>query len=137
MKVIDPGHEYLLASLDGEQVNQLVFVKREGPGYPGNAGHHPGTTMQECLRALIDRASYVNGQIPCSETAAVIYFLRHAIFLLEVRAAGRHKRRVNFSVDEAVQGPYCSTCGHVGCKGECHRALPARGSGEPPTPGTT
>lgn len=55
MKVIDPGHVYDLRSLDGEQLNRLVFVKREGPSYPGNVGHYPGTTMQEVLRALIDR----------------------------------------------------------------------------------
>lgn len=60
MTVIDPGHEYLMDSLDGEQTNRLVFVKRQGVKYPGNVGAHPGTTMQEVLRALLERLKYVN-----------------------------------------------------------------------------
>lgn len=119
MKVIDPGHEYELRSLDGEQTNRLVFVKREGEGYPGNVGHHAGTTMQECLRALIDRANYVNEQIPCAETRSAIYHMTEAIYVLEVRAALRHKRRANFNRENAVNGPTCDKCGHVGCAGTC------------------
>lgn len=60
MKVIDPGHVYELAHLDGQHVERLVFVKREGDGYPGNFGHHEGTNLQEVLRALIDRVEYLN-----------------------------------------------------------------------------
>lgn len=121
MKVIDPGHEYLLDSLDGEQENRLVFVKREGEKYPGNAGHHPGTTMQEVLRALIDRAEYVNAQILSEETLTSISRMKDALYWLEVRAARRHGRPANFTVDEAVAGEdKCSKCGHIGCFGECH-----------------
>jgi hypothetical protein len=97
MKVIDPGHTYALRVLDefsasGEVVQPLVFVKREGPGYPGNVGHHSGTTTQEVLRALIDRAKYVNGQIPDERNDDVIALLRDAIEKLEHRAADRHDR---------------------------------------------
>lgn len=49
-----------------------MFVKREGEHFPGNVGHYPGTTMQEVLRVLIDRAKYVNSQIPCLETEMAI-----------------------------------------------------------------
>jgi hypothetical protein len=48
MKVIDPGHYYELNVLDGDLPlpAYLRFVKREGPGYPGNKDHYPGTTCQ-------------------------------------------------------------------------------------------
>ncbi len=120
MKIIDNGHEYSLSSLDGGPPIRLVFVKREGEGYPGNVGHHPGTTMQEVLRALVERATYVNNQIPCEETTETIYLLKQAIFLLESRAAKRHGRSVDFNTEQAVHGPTCYRCGHVGCVGECH-----------------
>ncbi len=45
MKIVDLGHEYTLDSLDGECENRVIFVKREGDGYPGNTGCHPGTTL--------------------------------------------------------------------------------------------
>jgi hypothetical protein len=32
MKVIDAGHKYALAHLDGPGEEVLTFVKREGPG---------------------------------------------------------------------------------------------------------
>lgn len=120
MQVIDPGHEYLLDSLDGVCVNHLVFVKRVGEKYPGNTGSHPGTTMQEVLRTLVERAEYVGRQVPCEETSAVIYHLKMSIYLLEMRAARCHGRSVPGFMD-AVRGTgKCSVCGHVGCDGFCH-----------------
>ncbi len=119
MQVVDPGHEYLLDALDGEQENRLVFVKREGPNYPGNLGHHAGTTMQEVLRALVDRAVYVNSQIPSAHTQAAIYYMKSAIFEFENRAAKRHGRAAP-DIENAVYGEKCKKCGHIGCHGECH-----------------
>jgi hypothetical protein len=126
VKVLDPGHQYVLGILDEDlcvPVGPLVlqFVKREGSGYPGNEGHYPGTTMQEVMRALIDRCKYVNGQIPCAETEAVMAHLRSAILLLEVRAAWRHGRHLGLSGMAWIEDvPTCSKCGHIGCKGGCH-----------------
>lgn len=126
MRVIDPGHEYLLRSLDekeGETKNPniLKFVKREGPGYPGNVGHHSGTTTQEVLRALINRTKYVNDQIPDPRNHAVLFHLRSAIFELEIRAAERHDRLLPpFAIREIENQPTCDKCGHIGCEGECH-----------------
>ncbi len=119
MEIIDPGHEYTLASLDGAQENRLVFVKREGPGYPGNVGHHPGTTMQEVLRALIDRAEYVFNQIPCYETSDARWHMIQAVALFERRAAIRHGRTAP-TPEDALHGKTCPKCGHVGCDGSCH-----------------
>ena len=131
MKVIDPGHRYLLNHLDddgrGSEPTALVFVKREGPGYPGNEGHHAGTNLQEVLRALISRVKYLEGQESHPNNAVVIMNLRHAIWLLESRAAERHGRVFDLSAkgvvdinDSSIEdAPTCQQCGHVGCLEAC------------------
>lgn len=120
MRVVDPGHIYMLRELDRNTEVPLVFVKREGPGYPGNKGHHPGVTLQEVLRALVHRAEYVNNQIFCEETTSAIEHLKEAIWELEARAASRHGRQFNYTADEVVVAGTCIKCGHVGCQGACH-----------------
>ena len=121
MKVLDPGHLYMLNILDApNRASVLRFVKREGPGYPGNAGHHPGTTIQEVMRAVINRLRYVNNQIPDIHTTKSILLAEQIVFELETRAAIRHKREKPRSWADAVEGPTCKKCGHVGCKGTCH-----------------
>lgn len=125
MRVLDPGHDYVLESLDGDAPQRLTFVKREGAGFPGNVGSHPGTTMQEVLRALIERAEYVNAQIPCAETEAAAEMWKASLVLLEARAARRHGRvPADFeTLDEAWMARGCERCGHVGCDGfVCHGA---------------
>jgi len=132
MRVVDPGHRYVLHELDSAQPDnlgphsltaELRFVKREGEGYPGNVGHYCGTTTQEVLRALIDRIQYVNGQIPDDRNDDVLYHLRCAIYQLEARAAERHKRFAAFlakvSIDAIETLPTCEKCNHIGCRGEC------------------
>lgn len=130
MKIVDPGHIYLLTVLDDEIRPprypwglELVFVKREGePQYPGNIGRHPGTTTQEVLRALIERSKYVNNQIPDPRNDQVLINLRDAMAHLELRAAERHGRILN--IRDLVEGPIeslptCSKCNHIGCPGTC------------------
>ena len=123
MKVLDAGHRFSLRHLDGNGEEILQFVKREGEGYPGNIGHCEGTTMQEVLRALISRAKYVDGQIPCHETDKGIELMRGALRWFEIRAARRHGRVFDYKgiIEEADT---CEKCGHIGCNGECRdRAL--------------
>jgi hypothetical protein len=124
VKVLDPGHQYSLRHLDGDGEETLQFVKREGKGYPGNIGHHEGTTMQEVLRVLIHRAKYVNKQIPCRETELAIKHMRTAIYQFEVRAAFRHGRRFRMPDGLIEEEPTCVKCGHIGCEGAC-RPSPA------------
>ena len=123
MRVKDPGHDYVLESLDGDAPQRLTFVKREGPGFPGNVGSHPGTTTQEVLRALIERGEYVNGQVPCAETEAATELMKAALLIYESRAARRHERvMADFeTVDALVAARGCWRCGHLGCEGDCHR----------------
>lgn len=120
MKVLDPGHVYLLDTLDGEALVSLRFVKREGPGYPGNFGHYPGTNIQEVLRALIDRMKYLNEQIPDKRNESVMVYLRNALFTLELRAAERHGRGIENFTFPLEEMPACTKCGHIGCQGACH-----------------
>lgn len=93
MKVIDPGHTYELLNYDGDGSQILHFVKRMGEGYPGNDSAYAGTLIQEVLRALIDRMTYVNKQISCDNNTRVLFYLRMALFQLEERAAQRHGKR--------------------------------------------
>lgn len=117
MKIIDPGHIYELHTLDPEEpsiANLLRFVKREGESYPGNVGHHEGTTSQDVLRALIDRTKYVHNQIPHPSNVRAITSLREAIWYFESRAAERHGRKFAYSFNQIEKIYFCSKCGHIG-----------------------
>lgn len=131
VKVLDPGHQYALASLDTPHTSEyefLAFVKRVGPQYPGNAGFpYSGTNCQEVLRALIDRVKYLDGQAHCVENVQILACLRDAIRLFEERAADRHGRRRDWrlyekdgSTNDCIEHlETCDACGHIGCKGGC------------------
>lgn len=124
MRIIDPGHAYALDYLDvpeGDKTGQLlVFVKRIGEKYPGNTFGHAGTTIQEVLRALIDRIKYVQNQIPCAQNESAVACLRQAMWELETRAAIRHGRFPLQTWFEIELRPTCPKCFHIGCGGGCH-----------------
>jgi hypothetical protein len=119
MRVLDPGHAYELVNLDDPRdevpPNRLLFVKREGSGYPGNIGHHAGTNLQEVLRVLIDRVKYLEGQISDASNGMVIKNLRECILLLELRAAERHGRVLPNTRLDIENEPVCRACGHIAC----------------------
>jgi len=115
MKVLDPGHKYLVDSYDGGEPTQITFMKREGPGYPGNVGHYPGTNCQELLRVLIDRITYLDNQIPHYNNSASLDKLREVLWLFEERAANRHGMTLARVVDRIEEAPHCPICGHVVC----------------------
>lgn len=116
MKVIESGHQYELASLDGGEPITLTFVKRAGVGYPGNVGAHPGTTIQETVRALLDRCRYVNAQVACLETQMCIRLLQSVLGLLEMRAKRvKGKEFGSATLDSIEMSPTCERCGHVSC----------------------
>lgn len=123
MKVIDPGHYFELDVLDAVDETTkayLSFVKREGEGYPGNVGHHPGTNIQEVLRALISRVRYLDNQIHHPYNDGVLDHLRSSLWLRELRAAERHGRELQASTEDVEDRPTCPRCGHIGCDGSCH-----------------
>ena len=122
MNVIDPGHVYDLMVIDEDQYDRaygnvhggtIEFVKREGPGYPGNVGHHSGTIIQEVLRACIDRIKYVDNQIPSEHNQKVLYDLRHAIMELEIRAALRHGGGMSFVELDTIEDQPVGKNGHL------------------------
>jgi hypothetical protein len=119
-KVLEPGHAYELLVLDGDVSQSLVFVKRfdssEPSKYPGNDSAHAGTTLQSVIRALIDRASFLQSQVPCDENLAIINNLRDCLYLLEHRAMRRHGLDASALTQyEASLAPMCVHCGHVRC----------------------
>lgn len=114
MRIIDPGHAYELLSLDGYEERYLVFVQRHGPNYPGNTKSHPGTTMQDVLHCLVDRAKYVNNQFPCLETELVLRHFEAALVLLEMRAARVKGKFLPFkTVNETNAAEISETDGHI------------------------
>jgi len=120
MKCLDPGHHYILNHLDGDSVEELRFVKREGPEYPGNIGHYAGTNLQEVIRVLIDRVKYLDNQIQCYENKLIISDLRDCLFQLEKRASIRHNINTICKWDDIPDNiehmPVCTHCGHIVCK---------------------
>lgn len=128
MRVIDPGHKFALASLDGGEEIILTHVKREGAKYPGNVGHYPGTTTQEICRAEISRIQYVDTQRPCDENKIIVEYFRQVIRALEYRAAREHNRKLKPTSVEIENDPICAVCGHIQCVGDC-RSFPKE-SGE-------
>lgn len=116
MRVLDLGHTYELDTLDGGGTELLLFVKRNNPPekFPGNKSAYPGTTIQEVMRAVIDRLKYVNNQVPCEETALSVEKARSIIWLLEKRAAQRHNRPFNILSGRIENQPTCPVCGHIG-----------------------
>ncbi len=120
MKVLDEGHNYLLNNLDGLQSQQiLTFVKRcdleNTKKFPGNFNSYPGTTLQNVIRALLNRMRYLQNQIYAPENSLIIFFLKSSLWLLEFRAARRHKRNYFKSLKFAEFSPMCPKCGHTNC----------------------
>lgn len=123
MRVIEPGHEYEVETYDNN-VNYRMpqyarFMKRVGPGYPGNSGlPHAGTNCQEHLRVLIDRVKHLNKQAPCAENQAIIWHARSMLMLFETRAARRHGLTLELThLANIEELPTCPVCGHIKCGG--------------------
>ena len=51
------------------------------------------------------------------EASSSVY--REALMALERKAARIHGRDIKFT-DKPELMEFCSKCGHIGCKGECH-----------------
>lgn len=116
MKILDPGHCYNLDTFDGNEEQNLIFMHRVGPGFPGNQGEsYSGTNCQEVLRVLIDRVKYLNVQVPCIENGIILVSLRDALLQFEIRAARRHKRILPELPREIEEVTSCKQCGHIYC----------------------
>lgn len=123
MKVLDPGHKYLLNLLDDtdtyERSQELTFVKRNDPSekYPGNFDSYPGVQTQEVIRVLIDRMRYVHSQRGHYTNTEVIDHLRAALWLLEARTRDvRHQEPLDYVFKPFIEFHLaCKECGHIRC----------------------
>jgi hypothetical protein len=113
MKVIEPGHIYQLASLDGDGEPQVLkFVNRE------TGTEHEGTQTQEVLRAeidmldvLIDRTNHCDGCLPWPGNERIIKAMseaqrqmRLALLYHEQRALERKVERDGWKPEKAPVG---------------------------------
>lgn len=91
MKIIDPGHRYVVENIDGNGTQIIQFVKRRGTngGLLPNVEMVEGIQSQELLRVLIDRTIYLHKEQAWHENVDVINHLRDALRLYEIRAAHR------------------------------------------------
>jgi hypothetical protein len=122
MKILDAGHTYELIHLDGENQygKYLCFVKRYDPNDPskfqGNLNSYPGTTSQEVIKCLLNRARHVQNQKWCLENVIVIFCLRLSLWFLEFRASRKHGKFYFKSLTFPENQKMCATCGHTNCK---------------------
>lgn len=124
MKVIDPGHIYVLETYDKllpttEHDIELTFMKRIGDNYPNNGGFpFPGTNCQEVIRVLIDRVEYLDNQHPSEHNKRIRTYLRAALREFEIRARARRDQPYIYWWAETIgieKLLTCSICGHVKC----------------------
>jgi hypothetical protein len=121
MKIIDPGHKYELLCLDGKLKQTLQFVKRfdrhHPENYPGNFNAHPGTTLQDVIRCLLNRVRYLQNQIPCPENEILLGNLQQCLWVLENRALRRHGLgSLELSLEQVEMKQLCKECGHIVCE---------------------
>lgn len=126
MKIIDPGHEYLLEGVgEGARPQHITFVKNEGEKYPGNIGFHSGILTQELLRVCLDRIAYLNSQGSCMETELALSAIRQALAWFEVRAARCRGTHIEGEHADALDNAMtCPVCGHNQCHRMEHERLP-------------
>lgn len=98
MKVVTPGHHYLLDNLDGSNKNVLNFVNRN----PRQESQ--GTYNQEVLRVLIDRVNFLDRQLPWDGNKKIIHNLEMALVLHECRALERKVEKNKIDVTSLPVG---------------------------------
>lgn len=132
MQVLDPGHCYTVTVYRAKENglptgthDMISFMKRTGPGYPGNGDLRiNGTNCQEVLRVLIDRLKYLNAQEHCWHNIVCITLLRRVLWLFERRAAKRHgKLGFKWPARGIENVTACQVCGHI----LCDHAVPTSG----------
>lgn len=104
MKIVEPGHVYLLDNLGDPGAQTLTFIRRNSDAVT-HPFEHPGTNTQEVMRALIDRTNFLDGVLPSVETRDAAYYLRMALFCYEARAWRRKQADQNKtdSINEYVE----------------------------------
>jgi len=103
MKAVDPGRIYRLSA-----GNRLRFVQKEGGRILRN-----GTTNEEVIEVLIDRATEAYQRLPCRETIRALYCLREALAAFELRTARRASAHVEGTLQSHDAAPAKRTHSHI------------------------
>ena len=97
IKVLVPGHRYLLPGFEDPKVSQYLDFINKKPA-PGEIGKlvtvQDGTTNEAVICVLIDRMNYLQSKFPCRENALAITKLDEALLWLEKRTTDRVARNV-------------------------------------------
>lgn len=99
MRIIEAGHIYELAHLDGVGTTKLTFVNRE------EGTEHEGTQTQEVLRALIDRTWHCHECLPWEGNSLIVTHLQLALVLHESRALYRKAEKGYYLPEKILTGP--------------------------------
>ena len=93
MKVLTPGHRYLLESVEDGESQEIQFIEKKDVG-----GElitiAAGTTNEEIIKMLLDRMLYLNEWVYDSYNSEVIVHLTNALNALLARTADRKARGV-------------------------------------------
>lgn len=111
MRVIEPGHVYAMANVDGDGEQRIQFVRRRGERAELLRTFTAGVLSQELLRVLIDRVRYLNDEDPCDEDVQILHKLRDCLRLFESRAA----RRTIEKMPMPELADACPICHHLLC----------------------
>src|SRR5580700_282369 len=104
MKVSEKGHIYhpdnrAAHKGDGVAEQTITFANHEA------GSEHGGTTTQEVIRILLDRTRHCNNCMPHWVNEQVIYHLRSALVLHEMRALQRKFEKGDYNPEYMAVGP--------------------------------
>jgi hypothetical protein len=100
VKVITPGHEYELESMEGGEPQRLKSINKK---VEGNAlvTVHDGTTNEEAILMLLNRIHHLNKSEFCTQNETAINSLRNALRSLDERT----RLRQEFGVEGTPASP--------------------------------
>lgn len=97
MKILTPGHKYVLANFESKDNGQTIQFIEKVPASEGSTELktiNDGTTNEEVLAVLVDRLNSMQAKFPCRENAIATTHVETAILWLEKRTAERKARGV-------------------------------------------
>jgi hypothetical protein len=97
MKILTPGHKYILQNFENTNNGQTIqFIEKtqSKEESPKLETVNDGTTNEELLAVLIDRLSFLNGKFPCRENSIVLTKLEESLMWLNKRTNDRIARGV-------------------------------------------
>ncbi len=96
MKILTPGHHYLLENFERKDgpPQPLQFIEKKADESGALVTINDGTTNEEVLAVLIDRLQSLSAKLPSRQTSIAITKLQEALMWLENRTSERKSRRV-------------------------------------------